>query len=643
MDIDTVKRSAVAAAIVLLLAGASGASAQALSAGPAGAAAVASSASGVEALPLPSSGDLRTKKSATPATSADDGEPASAPDRSLSDFVANDTSLDTLLDALAGQMRRPVIASAKVRHKRVTGEFDLKHSRALLNALGQRMPLLWYDDGSSIYVYDNSEIKNAVVSMRHATVRNLLTFIHETHLYDSRFPVRGDEFGGTFYVTGAPIYVNLVTAAAKYLDELQTTTVLDKQVVKVVRLEHSFVGDRRYMLRDQEVDVPGMATVLAQIYSVKARRVAPSAPVTTPRSTPVSDAPRGDTGGHLPFSLSAPLPGAQPLQGGQSVGAQTDARTNAKDGSVSTASMDIESADGVRAVAYPDTNSLVLAGPLDKVRDMEALIGSLDVAKRQIELSLWIIDIKKSRLDQLGVSWQGAVGFGSLSVGLNNSGGLTTTLDGAKFLASVMALSQSGDATVVSRPIVLTQENVPAIFDSNQTFYAKLIGERSVQLDHVTYGTLVSVLPRLSSDGAQVEMAVDVEDGNADNTTTGTDTNRDNTSNTGTLPLVDRTVINTVARVPREKSLLIGGTTRDDVNRHDYRVPGLAAIPLVGGLFRGHTEKHEQVVRVFLIQPKLLSSDAVWRSGQSWEPGGANDNPSLRATVNLLQPYVGKR
>src|SRR5260370_25796838 len=132
-------------------------------------------------------------------------------------------------------------------------------------------------------------------------------------------------------------------------------------------------------------------------------------------------------------------------------------------------------------------------------------------------------------------------------------------------------------------------------------------------------------------------MVVDVEDGNTDATTKDGQVSGD-----GTLPLVNRTEINTVARVPREMSLLIGGNTRDDVNRSDYRIPGRACIPLVGGLFRGHTSRHEQVVRVFLIQPKLLGAGDAWQDGQAWESGEPASNQTLRSTVQMLQPYLDK-
>lgn len=69
-----------------------------------------------------------------------------------------------------------------------------------------------------------------------------------------------------------------------------------------------------------------------------------------------------------------------------------------------------------------------------------------------------------------------------------------------------MALAKKHRANIVSRPIILTQENVPAIFDNNRTFYTRLLDERSVELREVTYGTMISVLPRFSGDD-EVEMA----------------------------------------------------------------------------------------------------------------------------------------
>jgi type III secretion protein C len=197
----------------------------------------------------------------------------------------------------------------------------------------------------------------------------------------------------------------------------------------------------------------------------------------------------------------------------------------------------------------------------------------------------------------LGINWQGALkSSGTFTVSLN--AGSATTLDGASFVAQVMALERTNRANVVSRPVILTQENVPAIFDNNRTFYAPLVGERSVDLQHVTYGTLVNVLPRFAK-ADEIEMSLSIEDGNEVE-------KPDRDKQPGSLPTVGRTRISTVARVPQGKSLLVGGFTRDDNSEQIGRIPVLGSIPWVGRLFSYRQNRSANTVRVFLIQPKEI-------------------------------------
>ncbi|HFB2155768.1 TPA: type III secretion system outer membrane ring subunit SctC, partial [Escherichia coli] len=212
-------------------------------------------------------------------------------------------------------------------------------------------------------------------------------------------------------------------------------------------------------------------------------------------------------------------------------------------------------------------------------------------------LSLWIIDLNKNDLEQLGVAWGGSASFSNkLDIALNQT--LVSTLDGVHFLASVYALEKKNQARIVSKPVLMTQENVPAIFDNNRTFYTKLIGERNSSLAHVTYGTMISVLPRFSADG-EIEMSLNIEDGNEEKQSVSG--NEDSV-----LPEVGRTHISTVARVPQGKSLLIGGYTRDSRTKDVQKIPLLGDIPLIGGLFRYENQNQNNVVRVFLIQPKEI-------------------------------------
>jgi len=71
--------------------------------------------------------------------------------------------------------------------------------------------LIWYYDGHSIYIYDGTEISNAFISLNNASFSAVKNFLVQSHLYDKRYPLRSDEINGLFYVSGPPIYIELVT------------------------------------------------------------------------------------------------------------------------------------------------------------------------------------------------------------------------------------------------------------------------------------------------------------------------------------------------------------------------------------------------------------------------------------------------
>ncbi|MBJ7517925.1 MAG: hypothetical protein JHC82_17525, partial [Stenotrophomonas sp.] len=91
----------------------------------------------------------------------------------------------------------------------------------------------------------------------------------------------------------------------------------------------------------------------------------------------------------------------------------------------------------------------------------------------------------------------------------------------------------------------------------------------------------------------EVEMQLKIEDGAA----SGADVEG--------LPVINRTTIDTVARVPHRLSLLVGGYTRHEQVRDRTTIPGLAKIPLLGNAFRHRSGRQQEMVRVFLIQPRV--------------------------------------
>lgn len=537
-------------------------------------------------------------------------------------YVASNNSVQQLFYVLGGALGRPIIVSTEAAKKRVSGNFDLGKPKELLSTLASRTGLIWYDDGSSLYVYDNNEMQSSVVRLVYAPFNRLLAYLQSTGLYDPRFALRSNGNAGSFYVSGPPVYVELVTAAANYIDANYARPGTGETTIRVISLKNTFVTDRTYTQRDEPIVVPGVATVLNQLLnnaqdSNGRRGAIGGAHITVDNDTQhaLEVASASQTGNFPPlpaFGSKPVAPRANELNGGGQ--------------------------SNINIVAYSDTNSLLIQGTERQVSFVEDLVRAIDIPKQQIQLSLWIIDVSKDDINELGVRWQGAAKVGNNGITFNTSS--LTPENSIHFLADISALAQKGNAQVVSRPEILTQENVPALFDNNSSFYAKLIGERTTSLEKITYGTMISVLPRIAQRHREIEMILNIQDGGLPLNSNGTTEDVDN------LPVVSNTQISTEARVPIGYSLLVGGYSRNQDENHNLGIPLLRDIPWVGKLFDYSYVSHKKMVRIFLIQPRLLANGETWQGRNDSEPvlgrTWVGNNVTLKSTVSMLRNSMDK-
>ncbi|WP_174891401.1 type III secretion system outer membrane ring subunit SctC [Candidatus Hamiltonella defensa] len=486
-------------------------------------------------------------------------------------YIAKKESVKGVFDALSSRINKPIILSKLAARKQIGGDFDLNNPQELIEYLSNELNLIWYYDGHSVYIYDGTEISNAFISLNNASFSAVKNFLVQSHLYDKRYPLRSDEINGLFYVSGPPIYIELVTKATQFLDS-QAESGAGPEKVALIKLKNTFVEDRQYQYRNQTIVIPGIARIISHLLS------------SNPRSTLELMTPKATEAPSNIKSLAA-------------ASASGSSTSNIDQIKLQGPSIKSIPNNNVQIVSNPNNNSLLVKGSSEQIAFVKTLVSELDQPKRHIELSVWIIDLDKNTLDQMGVDWKGGMNFkNQLGVRLNAG---TSTLEGGQFIASVMALSRQKKANVVSRPMVLTQENIPAVFDNNRTFYSELLGEKNVKLENVTYGTLVSVLPRFTENN-QIEMMINIEDGN--------EVSQSDHETKTSLPKVGRTNISTIARVPKGKSLLVGGYTRDANTSENTKIPGLGSLPLIGKLFSYENKSISSIVRVFLIQPREINA-----------------------------------
>lgn len=246
-------------------------------------------------------------------------------------------------------------------------------------------------------------------------------------------------------------------------------------------------------------------------------------------------------------------------------------------------------------IAYPDSNSLLIKGKPAQVSFIQKLVAELDIPKRAIEVSLWWVDVERDELKTLGLDWD--------TQSKASTSRVLAPLDDSHLMVQISALERRRRAKVTTLPVILTQENVPAVFQDNHTFYLPPPENDKTGWTPVRYGTQVSVLPRFA-EANQIEMRVEVDEGRQ---MTEPGRREKNTA-------VGRVGVNSVVRVPQGRRLWLGAFQRESEGRGAGR-PALVRLFViqaraVGGALKGPDEgvgpppltaaQYERVQRAFV-------------------------------------------
>ncbi len=427
----------------------------------------------------------------------------------------------------------------------------------IIARFAQLFSLATYYDGQALYVYKMQEVRSQIITPRYLTTGKLVDYLTRNQAAKQQFcSLRSVSNFNALEVFGVPACIERVSALAKNLDEKILNQAKVQETVQVFPLRFASANDNVYTLRNQQVRVPGMASVLREM--VQNRSI-------TGENVPVTNAP----GNNPTTSTALPTFAA-------------DSQQNAV------------------IVRDREVNMPIYA----------SLIKKLDLRPTQIQISVAIIDVNATDVDTLGVNWEGSVHFGKAGIGFNSTdlsgqfgGGINTVLnDPNHFMMQISALEQHSKAKILSRPSIVTLNNVQAVLDRNITFRTKVQSERSANLADFSTGSLLRVTPRLikNVDGQdQIILILNIQDGRQGKAIGGTEV----------LPSISTSEISTQAILRSGQSLLLGGFVQDQQQQGVQKIPMFGNLPILGGLFRSKNNKSERVIRLFMIKAEPRAID----------------------------------
>jgi general secretion pathway protein D len=289
----------------------------------------------------------------------------------------------------------------------------------------------------------------------------------------------------------------------------------------------------------------------------------------------------------------------------------------------------------VRVAPDKVSNAIVVfAGAADflMVRD---LINKLDVPRRQVYVEAAVLDVSVDRTRNLGLAFhgtepiagatgfiaQGASGLNSISVnatslaGMLGSGGLLAGILGPSLSVAGMsipsvgvilqALEHSKDVSVLSRPHLLTMDNIKASLSVGQSipFPTQSLTAATSAVPSIinSYQRQDVVLrmdltPHLNdSDAVRLEIdgeISDVPDGQ-----------------TGQLqggPITNKRTIKTAIVVHDGETVVLGGLQKESESEAIEKIPGLGDIPLLGRLFQMRSKQRTKQDLLIVLTPYVI-------------------------------------
>lgn len=481
--------------------------------------------------------------------------------------------------------------------------------------------LVPYFDGSKVYLYQLSEMLQRYVAVAGEDVRPLKQAIQSMSLHDAHNFTGFNSGTGLVSISGTPTYVDQIQGIIHALNIKNLNAASEFQYFA---LKHAWATDRVFTVGGREVTIPGVATILRQAIGEQPTTLSGHWDEATPSQ---SESLKGKGMAALGKAGEKANPVLAAVQPQKNENTQADHQGPAF---IPERPTFVDNGTS-RVVADPHHNGLIIRDLPERMPLYAKLIKTLDSPTPIVEIEATIIDINIDKLEEQGIQWR--FGQNNLEALFARSGGKEHLLDSSlrnsvtaleqisgfqlgaiignhqQLVAQLNLLEQEGLVSITSRPRVATLNDLDAVIESGHSLYVPVQGAFETDLFKVYSGTILRVTPHIIIEGPekQIRLIISVEDGNVEML---------KDANGSSVPMSTRNAVVTQAVVNNGHSLLLGGLVREKSIQQADKIPGIGDIPLLGKLFSNNSEAGSRSERMYIISPKLITSDSSDNAAQ---------------------------
>jgi general secretion pathway protein D len=255
-------------------------------------------------------------------------------------------------------------------------------------------------------------------------------------------------------------------------------------------------------------------------------------------------------------------------------------------------------------------NMIIVRDTPDAMKLAEKLVALHDVPEPEVMLEVEILEVKKSRLQDLGITWPSTLALTPLS---STTGGaltlrdLRTNINGSTIGAgigpvTVNAMKEDDDARILANPRIRARNHEKAkilIGDRvpNITTTATSTGFISESVNYIDVGLKLDVEPTIYLDN-DVAIKVALEVSNI--------VSQLQTKSGSVAYQIGTRNASTVLRLKDGENQVLAGLIDDEDRRSASKVPGFGDIPILGRLFGSTNDNNQKTEIVLSITPHLV-------------------------------------